>query len=59
MDGYFEFVCKSSTEDGFIRVVEIYYIKGHVLYSHIFLASEGNRQGYFSQCIDPLSSEAN
>jgi hypothetical protein len=51
MDGCIELVCKPSAEDGIIWVVEIYYVKSDIVYSCVFLASEGYWQIYFSQCI--------
>ena len=51
MDGYIELVYKPSAEDGIVWVVEIYYIKGHIVYSCIFLAFEGNWQRYFPNAL--------
>jgi hypothetical protein len=55
MNGYVELICKPPAEDGIVWVVKVYYVKGHVLCPGIFLASERNWQGYFSQCVDSLS----
>ena len=57
MDGYAELVCKPSAEDGIVRVIEVHYVEGYIFCSCIFLTSEGNWQGYFSQCINLLSPE--
>jgi hypothetical protein len=48
MESCIELVCKPSAEDGVVWVIEVYYVEGYVFYSYIFLASEGNWQGYFS-----------
>ena len=43
MDGCIELVCKASSEDGVIGVVEIYYVEGHIFYFCVFLTSEGDK----------------
>jgi hypothetical protein len=35
-----EFVCKTSVEDGVVWVVEVYHVKGDILYSCILLVSK-------------------
>ena len=57
MNGYIELVCKPPAKDGIVWVVKVYNVEGHVFCPSIFLASERNWQGYFSQSIDSLSSE--
>ena len=57
MDICAKLVCKTSTEDGVVWVIEVHYVEGYVFCSCIFLTSEGNWLEYFPQCINPLSPE--